>query len=251
MTKSAVDLLFNKEARDYVKKKMREKKVTGVWDVQKSSELIMYSKNEKELNTVIDIVETSVVMDSFELDSERRDILDSSDGKSKVAEYEQNHSGLLHFDIQSNEFQYVCVDYLHREIKDEFTKLFDLHSVISKFLPTRLGVYSYIVAYKKKEIQAIEAQYQRLSVVIEVNNSVRNPGFVVKGKKDGCKLAVNKLQAVIDSVTHKDHTLSWPGFDKFLQSTEGRDCIKNIEMSEQCVIKVSSEEPTSDLGMMT
>lgn len=251
MTKSAIDLLFKKEARDYVKKKMNEKKVIGVWDVQKSSGLIMYSKNEKELKVAVEIVETSIVMDSFELDSEKKDILDSRDGKFKVAEYEQNHTGLLHFDIQSNEFQYVCVDYLHKEIKDEFTKLFDLHSVISMFLPTDLGVFSYIVAYKKKEIQAIETQYQRLSVVIEVNNSVRKPGFNVKGKKDGCKLAVNKLQAVIDSVTHKDHTLSWPGFDKFLQSTEGRDCVKNIEMSEQCVIKVSSEALASGLGKTT
>ncbi|XP_053377233.1 protein mono-ADP-ribosyltransferase PARP14-like isoform X2 [Mercenaria mercenaria] len=251
ISKQAIDLLFKKEARDIVKKKMVERKVIGVWDSVRGSSLVMYSKNEKELDVAIEILQCTIVMDYFDLDSEKRDILDSKDGQAKIAEFEENHKGCVLFAVQQNEFRFVCVDDIHKEIRDEFTKLFDLHSVISKPVYTEPGIFSYITTYKKREIEAIENQYKRLSVLIAVKDTSRRPGFIVKGKKDGCKLAIAKLQTLIDSVVHKDHTISWPGFDKYIQSSEGMDCIKVIEINEKCVIKISSEVLSSGLESTT
>ncbi|XP_060567744.1 protein mono-ADP-ribosyltransferase PARP14-like [Ruditapes philippinarum] len=247
MSKLAIDLLFKKEARDLVKKKMIERKVIGVWDTVRGSGLFMYSKNDKDLDLAIDILETSVKMDSIALDSEKRDILDSKDGKAKLAELEENNSGCIIFALMPEELRFVCVDELYKEVKDEFTKLFDLHSLVSKPVPTEFGILEYIRKYKRREIEAIENQFKRLAVEIALKESKRNPGFIVKGKKDGCILAITKVQSLIDLVVHKDHAVSWPGFDKFIKSNEGKDCIHMIEMNEKCVIKVSSEDLSSEL----
>jgi hypothetical protein len=248
ISRQMINLLFKREARDLVKKKMIEKKVMGVWDVIKGTNLIMYSKNEKDLDVAIEILQSSIIMDTIMLDDEKNYILNSTVGKTKVAEFEENYQGCILFEIAPEEMRFVCVADIHQEIKDEFTKLFDLHSVISKFIPTESGIFSYIITHNKRDIEGIERQYQRLSVAIQIKDSRRNPGFVVKGKKDGCKLAIDKLQHLIDSVVCKDHIISWPGFDTFILSSEGRRSIQSIEVNEKCVIKVSSEVLSSGLG---
>ena len=207
----------------------------------------MYSENEKDLDIAIDILLSSIIMDSIPLDEKKGYILSSSEGKAKISEFENNYQGCLLFEVASTEMRFVCISGIHNEITDEFTKLFELHSVISKFIHTDPGTLSYIITHKKRDIESIEKQYQRLTVVIEVKDG-RRPGFLVKGKRDGCKLAIDKLQTLIDSVVREDHTVSWPGFDTFIQSSEGRTCINSIEVLEKCVIKVSSEVLSSGLG---
>ena len=251
MSKQAIDLLFMKEARDIVKGKMMEKKIIGVWDTSRASGLVMYSKNEKDVDTAIEIIRASVKMDTIALDSEKKEILDSKDGKAKVAEFEENNKGCIIFTFLPNELRYVCINELYKEVKDEFSKLFDLHSLVSKQVQTEMGILEYIVKYNKRDVENIENQFKRLAVEIEVKEGRRNPGFIVKGKKDGCKLAIGKLQALIDLVVHKDYTVSWYDFDKFIKGNEGKDCIHMIERNQRCVIKVSSEDLSSGLGKNT
>lgn len=248
MNKPATDLLFRKETMTYIKTKMRKEKIIGVWDVARGSGLLMYSKNQRDLNTAINILQSSLVIDFIKLDFGSREILESPEGRAKLLELEENHHGCVHFELLAEEFRFVCQDNIHQEIKDEITKLFDLHSVISEFLPTEPGIFSYIINYQRREIEGIEVQYKRLSVLIDTVDSSTKPGFKVNGKRDGCRLAVNRLRTIIDAVAHKDHTVSWPGFDKFIQGSEGRDVIRNIEFDQKCVMKISSEALNAGFG---
>lgn len=202
----------------------------------------MYGRTEKEANKASDIFMQSFVVTQIELDSEQAVIVSNENGKSMMSDLERKHDGLVLFDTKLQQLTIVSIDKIHDEIKAEFNKLFDVHTVVTEFLPTQPGRLEFMKKFQRNDLRTIEQQYIRLHVQIAIVENKSQVGFQVKGKKDGCKLALNKLQKMLESVQCKIITKSWAGFDVFLTTDEGVNCIKDIELKEKCVVKVTSEK---------
>ena len=238
-----------------MKKATNSKGLLCVWDVVKGSDLVIYSKTEKDLDQVIEIFQKSLIQENISLDFSMVKLTQSKEWESHVQQIRREYTGLISVELKLHEIQIVGVESVFQKVYDEVMKFFDLHGDISEFMKVEQGRFLYIVRNKKRELEEIEKQYQSLHVRVERVDKSNRKGFKTHGKKDGCRLAIKKLQDIVDNITYKDLTISLPGFKEFLLRSEGKLELQSIEISEKCIllpeISETAESYPSPVNEMT
>lgn len=217
-----------------------------VWNVPKNSDVVLYGTDEKDVDRAAQILQNLIKVDSIQLDQSKANFIHSAEGEAKLRFLKENNTTTFSCSLLQYELRFACFAQIYDEVKSTIADLLDSQNVVSHFIPTDIGICSFIIQYKRAELNNIEKRYR---VGLEPVGIEQIQGFTVKGD-DGCRLrlAIIELLKVIDSVVHKDLKLAWPGLDKYLKSREGLDEMKQIELNEKCVLKVLFEESTLPKG---
>ena len=243
-SKGYKDMMFEKEVRDYIKRKMIQQKIIGVWDVVKGEDQVhMYSKTEKQAQTAVDIVLKCLLQKIIPLDLTMEEIIYGDPGKDMIAKLTTNHQGLLKFEKSTGQLLVITVDYLMNEICEEVKQFLDLHVIRDDFMNVSSGTLCFIDRFCRDRLEHIENQYKSLSVIIELVDAKSSQGFKIRGKKDGRTLAVKQLQKLIENVCTEEHSITSSDVDvnQFFQSTQGRNELYDIELKEKCVLKIKPD----------
>ena len=244
-SKAYKDMMFVKEVRDYIKRKMIQKKVIGVWNVVKGDELVyMYSKTAKQAQVAIDIVLNSLIQKTIPLDLAMEEIIYGDKGKSMLDQLTRTHEGLLKFETETGLLTIIAADFIVEEVYEEVKQFFELHVIREDFMDVASGVLCYIDRFCRESLNNLETQYKSLSVLVELVDASQNQGFRIKGKKDGRKLAFKQLQKLIESVCTEEHSIVSANIElnEFLVSTQGKHELCDIELKENCILKVRREK---------
>ena len=243
-SKQFKDMMFEKEARDYIKTNMMKQKVIGVWDVVRGDENVyMYSKSDKQAQVAIDVVNRCLVQKTLPLDLKMEDQIDGDTGKKMITKLLDDNKGLVKVEKQTGQLSIIAVDYLMEKICEEIKQFLDLHVITEEFVDVISGRLAFINQFCREKLDKIETQYRSLSVVIEQQETDYRQGFKVKGQKDGCKLAINQLRKLIEDVSIEEHAIESQDIDvkHFFEITPGRNELIDIEMKEKCVIKLKTD----------
>ena len=247
-SKTFKDMMFEKEVRDYIKTTMKKQKVLGVWDVVKGDDQVyMYSKTNDQAQTAIDIVTKCLLEKTVPLDIRMEELIDGDSGKTFIKQLLSNHSGLLKLERTTGQLRVVTVDNFMDKVYDEVVQFLELHVIREEFIDVESGKLCFINQFYRESLEQISNQYRGLSVVIEEQETEYRHGFRIKGQKDGCRLAIKKLQSVTEKVFCDEHTIKSTEYDvsQFFQSSQGRNDLFQIEMKEKCILKIESDGETA------
>ena len=242
------DMMFEKEVRDYIKTSMMKQKVIGVWDVVRGDDNVyMYSKTDKQAQVAIEIVNKCIVQKTLPLDLKMEDQIDGDTGKKMISKLLVNHKGLLKLEKTTGQLLIIAVDNLMEKVCEEIKQFLDLHMITEEFVDVISGRLDFINQFFRDRLDQIETQYRSLSVVIEQQETQYRQGFKVKGKKDGCKLAINQLRKLIENVSVEEHTIESQVVDvkHFFEITPGRNELMDIQMKEKCILKLKPDGAAS------
>ena len=242
------DMMFKKEVRDYIKTKMMKQKVIGVWDVVRGDDNVyMYSKTDKQAQVAIDVVNECLIQKTIPLDLKMEDQIDGDTGKKMISKLLDNHQGLLKLEKTTGQLLVITVDYLMEKVYEEIKQFLDLHMITEEFVDVSSGRLYFINQFFQDRLDQIENQYKSLSVVVEQHETQYRQGFKIKGQKDGCKLAINQLQKLIENVCAEEHCIESQEIDvkQFFEGTPGRNELIDIQMKEKCVLKIKPDKKTS------
>jgi len=229
------DLLFMKETRDYIKKLMMKKKIIGVWDVYKGTQLFMYSADHEELQQAIDILHECLKEFTVNIEPQAATALLREGDHSILAKLQQEHAGQIKVAVRDQRIQVATVDTFEAVVKCEIDKFRDLHQRVTEFCRVDSSKYRYLMQFKKKEISEIKNQVSRQNVKVTENNN--GCGFEVSGKKDFCIEAISKLRQIVDNVSQATENYNWPGFGEYLKSEEGKETLISLELTNKCVLQ--------------
>ncbi|XP_053377235.1 protein mono-ADP-ribosyltransferase PARP14-like [Mercenaria mercenaria] len=235
-------LLRMNETTLHIKRMMTGLKVVAVWNVLEDGALVMYSQSAEELKTAITTLKSALKSTKIKVNTRIANYLRKGEGKAFLEHIEKKYSGRVKLNADREEVCIVSLNNVQQEIHEKVMKYLDSHSDVTEVLPLDPGVFRFIFSYKRNAIDTLVQQYKRVAVEIDIIDKHTRKGFMISGEKEGCKLAIVDLHAVVDTVARSDHDVDWPMFDQFLRSSKGIKELNKIELAEKCVIRISTDD---------
>ncbi|XP_060602280.1 uncharacterized protein LOC132755435 [Ruditapes philippinarum] len=233
-------LLHTSKTNHYVKQILMKSEVTGCWHFVGQGTLELYSLTCNGLITVERCIRSCFRSTSLEIERELRDHLQQ---EKFLAKLETEYKEKVQFDCSTNRLLILSWDSLHDEIVEKVKKFLDLHTNVSEDFHLDPGEFRYLFSYKKTSIRKILQHYEDMNVEIDVLDKLTRKGFAVKGERKSCKTAIAHLRDfVAETITRDEHTVNSHELSKYFGTSEGIDKLKTFELSEKCVIRISTPE---------
>ena len=237
----ACSLLKTNKTRNYVKQKMANSKITGVWRFTDMGVLQLYSLTKEELKIAEKCLRSCFRSTQLKIETKMKEYFQQGD---HLANLIKEFAGAARYEISRNVLCIVTLDSLHDEAVEKVKKFIDLHTNVSEEFLLDPGQFRFIFSYMKTSVGKIVQQYKDMNVEIDVFDKPTRKGFLVKGEREGCKTAIAHLRRfVIDGITRIDHKVNSDELSKFLRTSQGINELNRIELSGKCVIRISKPDP--------
>ena len=243
-------LLREEETRNYVEQRIEKSGVTAILKCSEHDGLWIYSRTKDDIDTAVKILKSTLKNTRITLDNHGKVCLQKGDGTKYLNELKKEYCGRVIFQIQRDELYIVTLDVLHQEIIGKVKNFVDLNTYVEEVLVVDDGRFLYIFSNKKRDIKQVMQQFKELDVEIDIVDRDTRKGFLIKGTKKTCKLAFAQLHTIIDDIIITDKNINDEDFHMFLQSSEGIEKLRNIQLAEKCIIQIPIASDKTDLGKL-
>ncbi|KAK3600834.1 hypothetical protein CHS0354_014195 [Potamilus streckersoni] len=241
ISKAAKDLLFAKETRKYIKQKMFSQKIVGVWDVVRRDEVLMYGRNEKEVERAIQLVKACLIENKIPLDEAMAQAIQGQQWTQLVQSILKKHTGKCSVEPDIKGILVVAVDDIFQDVFNEIKAYLDYHAVQETFLVLDPLLVKFIKQYRNDDVKELERRFEKSLVKLSIDDTGKQRGIKINGTKDGCKTAKIALAEMAKSVFTTEYVMSNKiGLKELLQGSRWRDQLSSIEVKWKCFIEMKN-----------
>ncbi|XP_053389477.1 protein mono-ADP-ribosyltransferase PARP14-like, partial [Mercenaria mercenaria] len=227
------------QTKDYIVKKMKDKSVTGVWEIHGQT-LIIFSSSEKTINHCVSIIHQSVIETNIGLTKASASVVNSEAWQYKVKEWHSLYAGKAHIAVDDFMAKVaICsTDDVANELLLSVKKFLRCNTVLEENVLCTKGLQRLIEKNHKNEISEICKTLQSYHVKITTEE---HSGYKICGTEDGMTKSKEALRVLFDKIKRKDHTVVKPGLAEYMKTSRGKDSLDTIESIMPCVISIKDE----------
>ena len=235
MSGSLIRFINSTAMKKYLVEQFNTKDICAVFDYNmESKKLMVYALNDKDLNIAIETI--NVETDEQRLTADLTDMSASEKFVKLQTKLRSEQNGLI--SVTEDD---ACVivsgattkfDVALREVKSFLED--NTTSDTFKFVDLDVGVIDYMNNYMKDEVTNVP----NVTVSTEMDGRC---GFLVKGHGVSVQQAVEQLQKLAQAVVIDQCVVDKPGMSTFLNSSAGKESLKQIESGHKVVIVEDGE----------
>ena len=212
MSGSLISFINSTAMKKHLVHQFKTKEICAVFDYNmESKKLMVYALNDKDLNIAIETINGET--------DEKKFTADSTDMSAREDDAYVIVSGATtQFDVALREVKSFVED----------------NTTSETFVHLDVGVIDYMNTYMKDEVTNVPD----VTVRMEMDGRY---GFLVTGHGVSLQQAVEQLQTLAQTVVIDHCVVDKPGMSTFLDSTAGKESLKQIESGHQVVIVEDGE----------
>lgn len=236
----SLGLYVLKQTKDHIVKRLKAKQVTAVWEVTDGC-LVVCSTSGENINECVDIVRGSVIEYTIALKKAAKSVVNSEKWQIRIDELHAYNPGKCHIKVSddSSKVHLCATDDIASDILDNIKKFLRLNTVTEIKISCTKNSHKLIEKHHKQELTNISKDLQNSHV--QIASVPGYGGFEVHGTEDGIQEARSRLNALIQRVKHREHTVQKPGLAEHMQTPKGKDNLHTIETAVPCVIAVKGD----------
>lgn len=246
---ACLSILDNKEVRDHIVSKLKQRNLLGVWNVHNArNEVHVYSQSSIQARDVANVIEESVIEHKIGFRKEAASLMQSQNWIQRMADIQQQFHGELKIDtdIMNSQINVYATDTVLNNVKEVISEFLMHNTVLQKSINCGRGKTRFLQLHKMAEINQI--QQKLLQFNVEIIFTASKHELVIKGNEEGLSFAVTDLHLVASSVICKTHVLKTLGAKKLIQSEKGTKFLRNMEKIHACSIEL--EDDVQDQGFV-
>ncbi|XP_046558431.1 LOW QUALITY PROTEIN: protein mono-ADP-ribosyltransferase PARP14-like [Haliotis rubra] len=242
LSQRLVSFLDKRDVKDMVMNKLRDMKITGVWDIDSKTKTVIVMATTEENAAFLGRKLKDMIVEHHEKIDRENAFLLSSD---KLAAFEkatlERYDSLvsLYTDRQASQVVVVAFDNTIDKIREELNNFIQQNSVYRQIVKLPGPVYRFLLANGDRELMEISHDLAKHNGKLDKSTA---PQITVSGCQEVLTKAVQGLMSLAKKVIHKKYTLKKPGISKFINSEDGKSVIGSTEKDTRCIIELSFDE---------
>ncbi|XP_052771700.1 protein mono-ADP-ribosyltransferase PARP14-like isoform X2 [Mya arenaria] len=242
--------ISNKTVKEYIVKKMKNSRITAVWE-NTGGKLIVMSSNQQTLDTAAKVVRESVLSKTIPLSEATMSVLQTDNWEDKHRELNEKYRGKLLFDTTDlGKLVFETTDDIANEVEKALESFLTAHSILKDTIKVPHNVYKLMIRHHVSNIQQIAKSFHSEKVRIFLKDD--GHAFEISGTKDVMEQVKTQVETLLRKVNKKQHQIRKPGLGEYMQTEKGRKMIRSVESAFPCVIsKNDNSDDYDDMGSDT
>ncbi|XP_052770411.1 protein mono-ADP-ribosyltransferase PARP14-like isoform X1 [Mya arenaria] len=233
LSEQCLELLGSVEMQEIIRQRLSQKDILAVCS-RDSREIFTFELTSGDADHAVKVVKRCVTEFSLDLTDEQIQCLETDEGAHFIKQIMGEHQGLLTVVIlRTGSVQVTCLYSLCRDIENEVETFVESNARYELFIRVRPEVFRCINMHARYALTSAEKEHD---VTITKIKERGNDGYRVAGKKTSAQKGVNKVEEICKHVIKHEVSVEWPGFDKYLQSQNGKYDLSQVEHDEKCLI---------------
>ncbi|XP_053407776.1 protein mono-ADP-ribosyltransferase PARP14-like isoform X2 [Mercenaria mercenaria] len=232
-------LLKVKQTKQYIVNKFKMQQVTGVWEIQGQT-LVIISTSEQTIDQCVSIIRASVMEQCVGLTKSSASVMNSEAWLYKVEEWHSQYAGKAHIAVDDfmTKVEICSTDDIANELLDSVKIFLGSNTVLEENIPCNKHLHKLIEKHHKNEISQIckELQSYHVSIISSEYNGCR-----ICGTEDGIMKSKELLNKLFDKVKLKDRTVAKPDLVQQMKTHSVMDDLSATERSIPHVISLKDE----------
>ncbi|XP_052088524.1 protein mono-ADP-ribosyltransferase PARP14-like isoform X2 [Mytilus californianus] len=245
-----IQFLQRQEVKKYVGKKIKDKGLIGVWDIQGNT-ITMYSMSDADAVAASMILKDCVVETQVHVDNLQKSVMRSP----KWAQYiqairdEYERKSIITEIIEDKQGQIIlyCTSkgeagMIREKIQDYFLDNSEKEITIN-LPPAQL---KFLQEQMKDEVDDLEKGLRKQKIIV----AVKGDGILIKGNPQGINDAEHEIEALVQKIYKTKHSMDKPGLQELMNSNQGKTKLKQVSKQAGVVISSDSDEGESSSGQI-
>ncbi|XP_071137980.1 protein mono-ADP-ribosyltransferase PARP14-like isoform X2 [Mytilus edulis] len=245
-----IQFLQKQEVKKYVGKKIKDKGLIGVWDIQGNT-ITMYSMSDADAVAASTILKDCVVETQVHVDNLQKSVMRST----KWAQYiqaiqdEYERKSIITEIIEDKQGQIIlyCTSkgeagMIREKIQDYFLDNSEKEITIN-LPPAQL---KFLQEEMKDEVDDLEKGLRKQKIIV----AVKGDGILIKGNPQGIKDAEHEIEALVKKIYRTKHSMEKPGLQELMNTGLGKSKLKQVSKQAGVVISSDSDEDERSTGQI-
>ncbi|CAG2207725.1 unnamed protein product [Mytilus edulis] len=245
-----IQFLQKQEVKKYVGKKIKDKGLIGVWDIQGNT-ITMYSMSDADAVAASTILKDCVVETQVHVDNLQKSVMRST----KWAQYiqaiqdEYERKSIITEIIEDKQGQIIlyCTSkgeagMIREKIQDYFLDNSEKEITIN-LPPAQL---KFLQEEMKDEVDDLEKGLRKQKIIV----AVKGDGILIKGNPQGIKDAEHEIEALVKKIYRTKHSMDKPGLQELMNTGHGKSKLKQVSKQAGVVISSDSDEDERSTGQI-
>ncbi|KAH9499178.1 hypothetical protein Btru_004352, partial [Bulinus truncatus] len=196
---------------------------------------LFYIKSEStDVSESIKKVKSQVEVYRKNISSDMLNILTSSEGTKFISSLADD-SVIIKIDI-NNDILMIAPKEKMYELNKAVESFTETNKIHKKEIIFSNGKQEFVKKYLQQEFNFMKSSLGNDATVELVSDKC-----IIKGMKDAVQHSEDFIRKIAEKIELNDVKLKYFGIQEFLQDTEGKSLIKNIEEEHRCIIRFKSE----------
>ncbi|CAG2200838.1 unnamed protein product [Mytilus edulis] len=245
-----IQFLQKQEVKKYVGKKIKDKGLIGVWDIQGNT-ITMYSMSDADAVAASTILKDCVVETQVHVDNLQKSVMRST----KWAQYiqaiqdEYERKSIITEIIEDKQGQIIlyCTSkgeagMIREKIQDYFLDNSEKEITIN-LPPAQL---KFLQEEMKDEVDDLEKGLRKQKIIV----AVKGDGILIKGNPQGISDAEQEIEALVKKIYRTKHSMDKPGLQELMNSNQGKTKLKQVSKQAGVIISSDSDEDERSSGQI-
>ncbi|CAC5424296.1 unnamed protein product [Mytilus coruscus] len=245
-----IQFLQRQEVKKYVGKKIKDKGLIGVWDIQGNT-ITMYAMSDEDAVAASTILKDCVVETQVHVDNLQKSIMRSPKWTQYIQaihdEYERKSIITEIIEDKQGQIILYCTSkgeagMIREKIQDYFLDNSEKEITIN-LPPAQL---KFLQEQMKDEVDDLEKGLRKKKIIV----AVKGDGILIKGNPQGINDAENEIEALVQKIYKTKHSMDKPGLLELMNSSEGKSKLKQVSKQARVVISSDSDEDERSSGQI-
>ncbi|XP_076078270.1 protein mono-ADP-ribosyltransferase PARP14-like isoform X1 [Mytilus galloprovincialis] len=245
-----IQFLQKQEVKKYVGKKIKDKGLIGVWDIQGNT-ITMYSMSDADAVAASTILKDCVVETQVHVDNLQKSVMRST----KWAQYiqaiqdEYERKSIITEIIEDKQGQIIlyCTSkgeagMIREKIQDYFLDNSEKEITIN-LPPAQL---KFLQEEMKDEVDDLEKGLRKQKIIV----AVKGDGILIKGNPQGISDAEQEIEALVKKIYRTKHSMDKPGLQELMNTGHGKSKLKQVSKQAGVIISSDSDEDERSSGQI-
>lgn len=243
LSQGLVSFLDQKDVKAMVMNKLKEKKITGVWDIESKNETVIVMATTEENGAALGrTLKEMIVEHHVPIDEENTSLLSSDKWAAFQRATVDRYGSLvsLNIDRKAPHVVIVTFDNTINEINEEVRNFILQNSVYRQIVKMPSPVYRFLRLNRESDLNDISHDMVKHSGKLDYKSTPQQ--ITVSGCQEALFKAVQDLTSLAKKVINKKHTLRKAGIGRFINSDIWKRGILLTEKESRCIIETSFDE---------
>ncbi|XP_053407521.1 protein mono-ADP-ribosyltransferase PARP14-like [Mercenaria mercenaria] len=235
LDKEEIELLQNEATIEKVKQKMKNKRVSDVWEIKRGC-VVLYADEDDDLSKMENAISKTLAKLTIPLDSGKESVLKSEKWKATKKSLRDKFSGCVVISVHDSQLDIFTLADIQDKVSDELQSFLDKNASYKEQMsltPHVVSFFQHVIKTKyDQEIQAL--RNKGLNIKMSLNE--KSGAVSLEGTSDGINEAKRVIKRLQDKIEIKQHTIKHPKVKKYIDCSHGKECVKKVQNNTPCVI---------------
>ena len=231
--------ILRQTAAEYSQNLLKQRGIQAlfVYDQDKTSnQIVVVGDCPESVEEATVVLQNAVLERSLHFTKENAVVLKSLSWSNFQSELMSNFKAGVFTEFSSNT---VCVSGIAEDVKECYERVkqfLEANTILNRSINSDEGITRFIVQKWGSKLEQVKTDLA--TFIVEIKPLPNYGGFGISGNSEGLEKCVPRLQQLVKSVKNDSIAVEKPAMKKYILHGKGREVLKSVEDSNQCVILV-------------